>query len=146
MERGFETISYGDKKYIPIRKTSQSAGYDFIIPEKITIYSFEIHIINTGIKAFMPKNEYLQISIRSSLGKKGLIMPNGVGIIDSDYYNNVENEGNIGILLLNISKVPIVLLAGDRIAQGIFLKYYTTDDTVKELRSGGFGSTNKIYD
>jgi len=65
-----------------------------------------------------------------------------VGIIDADYYNNPDNEGEIFFQIINLSPVPIYLKAGDRIGQGIIHKYEkTVDDEVTETRTGGFGST-----
>ncbi|MDC7243177.1 MAG: hypothetical protein PQJ44_04400, partial [Sphaerochaetaceae bacterium] len=65
-----------------------------------------------------------------------------VGIIDSDYYNNPDNEGEIMLILYNFGKEPVAINKGERIAQGIFMKYFTVDEnetTIKRL--GGFGST-----
>jgi len=87
------------------------------------------------------------VHIRSSMAiKKGIRLVNNVGIIDADYYNNPDNEGHIMLALVNTGLEPMVLKKGERVAQGIFYKYLTTDDdkeTEKENRSGGFGSTGK---
>jgi dUTP pyrophosphatase len=70
-------------------------------------------------------------------------MANGVGIIDSDYADNPQNEGEIFLQLINFGPVPIILKKGDVIGQGIFKPYLTTDsDNTNTERSGGFGSTN----
>lgn len=101
-------------------------------------------LVSTGVKAYMPKDCYLELSVRSSCPLKyWLIMANGVGIIDSDYADNPDNEGEIFFQLINLSPVPIILKKGDVIGQGIFKPYLKTDDdnAVKE-RMGGFGSTN----
>lgn len=103
-------------------------------------------LVSTGVKAYMPKNTYLELSVRSSCPLKyWLIMANGVGIIDSDYADNPDNEGEIFFQLINLSSVPIMLKKGDVIGQGIFKSYHTTSDdyeTSKQKRVGGFGSTN----
>jgi dUTP pyrophosphatase len=95
----------------------------------------------------MQEDEFLGVHIRSSMAiKKGIRLVNNVGIIDADYYNNPDNEGHIMLALVNTGLEPIVLKKGERVAQGIFYKYLTTDDdkdTKKEDRSGGFGSTGK---
>ncbi|HHU55163.1 MAG TPA: dUTP diphosphatase [Acholeplasmataceae bacterium] len=143
MGRGFEKIN--ELGIIPKRSTSGSAGYDFYLPENITINPNEIKVVDTYIKAYMENDEFLAIFIRSSMGiKKGLRVVNSVGIIDSDYYNNPENGGHIKIALKNESSETINLEAGERIAQGIFLKYLTVDnDAATNIRQGGIGSTDK---
>ena len=76
--------------------------------------------------------------------KNWLILANGVGIIDADYYNNHDNEGHIYFQIINLFPEDIILHKGDKIGQGVFLKYDTTiDDHAIEKRSGGFGSTSK---
>lgn len=101
-------------------------------------------LVSTGVKAYMPKDSYLELSVRSSCPLKyWLIMANGVGIIDSDYADNPNNEGEIFFQIINLSPVPIILHKGDVIGQGIFKPYLKTDDdNAVEERMGGFGSTN----
>lgn len=103
-------------------------------------------LVPTGIKCEMPENMYLELSVRSSCPlKHWLILANGVGIIDADYYNNPDNEGHIFFQVINLSPFDIVLKKGDTIGQGIFKKYYLTDDdTVTTTRLGGFGSTDQL--
>lgn len=129
---------------VPSRATSSSAGYDFYLPYDLVIKPKESILVKTGIKACMENDEFLMIVIRSSLGvKKGLQLSNNVGIIDSDYYNNIDNEGHIMISLKNCSDIAVTLMRGERIAQGIFLKYLKVDDDSNQnARLGGFGSTN----
>ena len=105
-------------------------------------------LVPTGIKCEMPADMYLELSVRSSCPlKHWLILANGVGIIDSDYYNNPDNEGEIFFQMINLSPFDIVLRKGDTIGQGIFKKYYVTDDDMAEgLRTGGFGSTSELVD
>lgn len=144
-QRGFEVVTSFDKAIIPLRGTSGSAGYDFCSYEEVTIEPNQTIMIQTGIKAYMLDDEVLQIYPRSSLGvKKHLCLANSVGIIDSDYYNNENNEGHIMIPLFNFGNEPITIRQGERVAQGIFSKYLITDtDQVSAKRSGGFGSTNE---
>lgn len=102
-------------------------------------------LVPTGIKAHMENNEYLALKSRSSIPLNSLlIVANGEGVIDADYIN-ADNEGHIHIMLLNLSPFPIRISKGDKIGQGIFIKYETTvdDKPVKEDRTGGFGSTGK---
>ncbi|MBM6701116.1 dUTP diphosphatase [Megasphaera elsdenii] len=145
--RGFEVVSnyVGKGVHIPERKTSGSSGYDLEAAKDTVIRPHDVTSVYTGLKAYMQKDEYLMISIRSSLAfKKGLILVNGPGIIDSDYYNNEDNEGHIMVGLYNTSDKPVPIKKGDRIAQGIFMKYLTCDDDCSEgKRVGGIGSTGK---
>ena len=140
--RYFEVMyDYGK---IPTRATSGSAGYDFYIPEKVILEPGETKMIKTGVRAYMEKNEVLLLYVRSSVGiKKKLVLANGTGVIDSDYYNNASNGGEIGICLRNNSFDHVTIEAGERIAQGIFINYLTVDnDNTNTDRSGGFGSTS----
>lgn len=102
-------------------------------------------LIPTGMKCKLDKGKYLELSVRSSTPLKyWLILANGVGIIDGDYYNNRDNEGHIFLQFINLSPFPIQIKRGDIIGQGIIKSYYTTeDDVVENERLGGFGSTSK---
>lgn len=148
-KRGFEKISkYAEVDFpMPERKTELSAGYDFCLPEDVILKPGKLQLVPTGIKAYMQAGEYLGMHIRSSIAvKKQIMLVNNVGIIDADYYNNADNEGHIMLALLNTSDKAIYLEKGERIAQGIFYNYLTTDDdaqVAKAVRGGGFGSTNK---
>jgi dUTP pyrophosphatase len=102
-------------------------------------------LVATGIKCQLDSDQYLELSVRSSCPLKyWLILANGVGIIDADYYNNPDNEGEIFFQVINLSPLPIYLKKGDRIGQGI-IKHFdrAINDKVREVnRLGGFGSTN----
>lgn len=130
---------------LPERSTEKSAGYDFYAREKITCKSHEITMIPTGIKAKMEDDEVLLLFNRSSNPKKkGLIILNGVGVVDADYYGNKENDGEIAGLFYNMRDEDVKIEAGDKIMQGIFVKYaITEDDKAEGERIGGFGSTGK---
>lgn len=130
---------------IPRRQTKESAGYDLATCEDVTIEPGEIVLIKTGLKVQIPSEEVLLVFPRSSLGiKKSLTMANNVGVIDADYFDNPNNEGHIMIPLLNFSKEDVRLEKGERVAQGIFIKYFKTinDDNEDNERSGGFGSSD----
>lgn len=106
---------------------------------------FKPTLIPTGLKAYMQDDEYLQIINRSSNPlKKFLVLPNSVGIIDQDYYNNPDNEGHIYVQMLNFGFVDQKIEKGDRIAQGIFTQFLKVDGDQGGLqqRSGGFGSSD----
>ena len=135
-----------DDIVIPKRNTMYSAGYDFYIPYDLTIKSGEIVKIPTGIKVMLNSDEFLGIYIRSSLGfKYNLRMCNQVGIIDSDYYDNIDNEGHVFVKLKNEGDSDIVLKKNDRFVQGIIQKFYVVDneDNLMNTRVGGIGSTDR---
>lgn len=127
---------------LPTRASEHSAGYDFYSPIDVIVPSHESIMIWTDIKAHMYYDNALMIIPRSSMGKHPIMIANTVGLIDSDYYSNPDNDGNIGFRLYNLSDIPYEIKAGDRIGQGIFIKYGTVnDDTTTTQRSGGFGSS-----
>lgn len=102
-------------------------------------------LVATGVKCRMPENIYLELNIRSSAPLKyWLVLANSVGVIDADYYNNPDNEGEIFFQIINLSPFDIKLQKGDIIGQGIFKEYLLTeDDETCGERVGGFGSTSK---
>lgn len=131
---------------LPTRKTKGSAGYDFYLPCDVHLEPFgDSPIIQTGVKAYMPEDEVLLLFIRSSIGiVKNVTLSNNVGVIDSSYVDNPDNEGNIGLRLHNNSALSVDLKKGERIMQGVFVKYGVADgDNVTEERKGGIGSTGK---
>jgi dUTP pyrophosphatase len=185
----FEKVSRFENIDLPMpsRKTSKSAGYDFVVAEDIEIPSIdELHerlvadqlisalgiidtivnasdeislqeianitkrvkakptLVSTGMKCKLDDDQYLELTVRSSTPlKHWLILANGIGIIDADYYNNPSNEGEIYFQLINLNPFPIKLHRGDIIGQGIIKKYeLTEDDIAAGERTGGFGSTN----
>lgn len=145
VKRGFERISsWPDTSLkLPQRASAHSAGYDISSPEDVVIYPAKQHIFLTGLKAFMQPDEFLSIHIRSSLAiKLNLRVVNCTGIIDSDYCNNPDNEGHIIVCLRNEGSSPVSIEKGNKIAQGIFQKYLTTDgDEQAAGRTGGIGSS-----
>ena len=158
---------------LPQRATSFSAGYDIYAAEDITIPSiWEVgsdiaHIdkfdpddtahldflsdkikpvlVKTGIKVQMPRDNVLMLYNRSSNPvKRGLVLANGVGVIDSDYYNNRKNEGQIFGSFYNFSAKDYTIHKGDAIMQGVFNEYLiASGDNARGVRRGGFGSTDE---
>ena len=182
---------------LPVRKTANSAGYDFEVAEDIVVppytelfrflsesiariamldennhikdeegnvvsvkvepmeltqlgefvkaYNTKTTLVPTGVKCYLDEGTYLELSVRSSTPLKyWLVLANGVGIIDADYADNPDNEGEIFFQVINFSPVPIILHKGDVIGQGIIKEYKTTDDDVAAgERLGGFGSTTE---
>lgn len=129
---------------IPKRHTKNSAGYDFAVLENYIIEPGEIKKIPTGIKACMNDDEMFLLVVRSSMGfKYNIRLCNQVGVIDSDYYNNIENEGHMWIAIQNEGEKEVILEKGQRFAQGLFVKYLTVDneEPIEKERVGKTGST-----
>jgi dUTP pyrophosphatase len=103
-------------------------------------------LVSTGLKVYMEEDEVLKIYNRSSNPiKKGLIIPNSVGIIDHDYADNPNNEGEIFFQFWNFGNDPVEINIGDRLGQGMFVKYLKTDDDDADgERMGGHGSTGVV--
>ena len=129
---------------LPKRATSGSAGYDFFAPDSFTLNPNETIKIPTGIRVSIDEGWVLKIYPRSSLGfKYRLTLNNTVGIIDIDYYY-AENEGHIFIKMTNCGDTPLSVEKGKAFAQGVFVEYgITVDDECDNVRTGGFGSTDK---
>lgn len=147
--RGFEVIKGYKDINLPIRKTANSAGYDTEAAEDTIIPPFKPGIkptlVKTGIKAYCQPNEWIMVANRSSNpGKKHLVLANGIGIVDSDYYNNEDNDGHIMFAYFNMSDEEVKIKKGEVIGQLVFMNYLTADDdNAKGKRKGGFGSTSK---
>ena len=146
-KRGFKIVKDNMRKSnyvsIPKRATCNSAAYDFYCNDDYVVKPNEIIKIWTDVKAYMQSDEFLMLDVRSSMGGK-FMLANTIGIIDSDYYSNPDNDGNIGIFLKNISDIPQEINKGDKVAQGIFMKYLKVDnDNTTTKRVGGWGSSGK---
>lgn len=132
--RSFEKISFEqfkndvcddkliyNKFKLPNRSTKNSAGYDFFSLFDFSLKPGEIMKIPTGIKVNMENNDVLFLVVRSSMGfKYNVRMCNQVGVIDSDYYNNSDNEGHIWIKLKNEGDKDFIVKNGDAIAKVYF--------------------------
>lgn len=146
--RGFEVVCDEKRKTtgeitLPTAGTSKAMAYDFYSTGEWRVPPNAIVKIWTDVKAYMQDDEGLILNIRSSMGGK-FMLANTQGWIDMDYYSNESNDGNIGIFLKNISDEVQVINRGDRIAQGVFIKYLSADNgNTDNVRTGGFGSTNK---
>ena len=147
--RYFEVVSEQFRKNpdaeikLPTRGSKNSAGYDFYSPVDVVIQPNEMVMVWTDVKAHMYYDNALMIIPRSSMGKHPIMISNTVGLIDSDYYGNESTDGNIGFRLFNLGTTPYEIKVGDRIGQGVFIKYgIAKDDNTTTERVGGFGSTN----
>lgn len=145
--RRFEVVSRCKDMNVelPKRKTKKSAGYDFFSVEDFTLYPNKLCIVPTGVKAYMKDDEVLYLHIRSSVAfKRGVRMLNSIGVIDADFVDNPDNEGEISLGLLSHNDDIVHIQKGERIAQGVFHKFLITDDDDAEgQRVGGIGSTDK---
>lgn len=130
---------------LPARSTAGSAGYDFYAAYPFSIGAGQTVFVKTWVKAKMPKDTVLLLFERSSWGfKKHISIPNSVGVIDSDYYENEVNDGNIAFAFTNNGNEPLEVHVGDKIGQGIFLPFLLTDDDEADgEREGGIGSTGR---
>ena len=105
--RNFEVVKDEFIKYdikdvkMPLRATKHSAGYDMYSPIDITIEPGQMQMIWTNVKAQFNQDEVLLLCVTSGMGKHGVMLANTLGVIDSDYYSNEGNDGNIGIRLYN---------------------------------------------
>lgn len=126
----------------PTRAHATDAGLDLYVPEgqSCLVRSGAVYTIDLGIRVAIPDGYYGQLTLRSSAGKKGLIIPNGVGIIDSDYRGNLK-------LLVSAVAEPTLVRAGERVCQLVILPRTPIDvetgvvDTDTDRGQGGFGST-----
>lgn len=158
MRKFYVVKGFEDKEVnLPVRATKHAAGYDFEAVEDIVIPSIwkqilsgkvlqgvKPELVHTGIKAQMELDESLKLFNRSGNPKLGLILANGVGVVDSDYFENPGNDGHIMFPFFNFWPKDVLIMKGQRIGQGVFEKFLLTEDDAAEAeRVGGFGSTTK---
>lgn len=136
-----------DEARLPTQGSPQAAGWDLYALEETRVTKQKSAMIRTGLAVAIPEGWEGQIRCRSSLGKKGMIMPNGIGTIDSDY------RGELMVLATWIGKGKEFIVAkGERVAQLLFapVPLVTVHETsIEELGqtqrgAGGFGSTGKF--
>lgn len=130
---------------LPERSTTCSAGYDFYAIENTHVSGKTVTYVKTGVKIKLAPDEFLMLCNRSSNpSKKELVLINGVGIVDADYYGNPDNDGEIAFAFRSLNDSGSFINKGDKIGQGIIMKYNKTeDDNAEGIRAGGFGSTGK---
>lgn len=129
---------------LPDYKSQDAAGFDFHLVEDVELAPNARVLVPTGISMELPRDSYLKIVSRSGLAwKRGVVVFNAPGIVDSDY------RGEIQIILTNKSEEPVLLRAGDRVAQGVVCpllrcKVVPVDNLTETTRGeGGFGSTGE---
>ena len=137
-----------ENAHIPTRGSSAAAGYDLYacLDEPVVIEPHTTVKIGTGITAALPDGYFAACFARSGLAsRQGLRPANCVGVIDADYFG-AQNEGHIHIKIVNANEEgkTLTVRKGEAFAQGIFLPFgITVDDDASEVRTGGFGSTDK---
>jgi len=133
-----------DAARLPSYETAGAAGFDLAASADVTIGPGEVRLIPTGLVIEVPRGHFLGIFARSSTPlKRGLMLANGVGVVDSDYCGPNDE---IKIQVLNFTASPVTVNAGDRIAQGVILPFvraeWQEEETAASATSrGGFGST-----
>ena len=129
---------------LPSYQTPGAAGFDLAASADITIAPGTIALVPTGLVIEVPPGHFLGIFARSSTPlKKGLMVANGVGVIDQDYCGPADE---VKIQVLNFTAAPVQVAKGDRIAQGLFIPvaradWQEADDDLRDGSRGGFGAT-----
>jgi len=132
---------------LPVRQTALSAGYDLAAGEDVEIAPTEIRLVRTGVRVLLERGQFMALYARSSLAlKRGLLLSNGVGVIDADYYGNADNGGEILVPLWNLGLTTAFLVRGERVAQAVFTRFDIVSGELSpdDKRKGGFGSTSKV--
>jgi dUTP pyrophosphatase len=128
---------------LPSPATGGAAGFDLAAAVDIEIPPREVRLVGTGLVIAVPAGHFLGVFARSSTPlKRGLMVANGVGVVDADYCGPADE---IKIQVLNVTDRPVTVTRGDRLAQGIVLPAPRVEwDEVEEMSAttrGGFGST-----
>jgi dUTP pyrophosphatase len=128
---------------LPEYQTSGAAGFDLAASQDVTIQPGEVTLVPTGLVVEVPAGHFLGVFARSSTPlKRGLMVANGVGVVDPDYSGPSDE---VKIEVVNFTATPVTVKRGDRIAQGIILPSVRVEwEEAEELRAdsrGGFGST-----
>jgi dUTP pyrophosphatase len=129
---------------LPAYETEEAAGFDLASVADVTVEPGKVALVPTGLVIKVPHRMFLGIFARSSTPiKRGLMVANGVGVVDPDYCGATDE---VKIAVMNFTDDPVVVRAGDRIAQGIFLENpritWVEAEAGAESR-GGFGSTGQ---
>ena len=127
---------------LPEPATGGAAGFDLAAAADIEIPPRSIRLVGTGLVIAVPDGHFLGIFARSSTPfKRGLMVANGVGLVDSDYCGPKDE---IKIEVLNFTQSPVSIRKGDRLAQGVIMPFVRAEwqeTTATAPSRGGFGST-----
>ena len=129
---------------LPVYSSPGAAAFDLAAADDVEIGPGEIKLVGTGLVVAVPDGHFLAIFARSSTPlKRGLMVANGVGVLDADYCGPGDE---LKVQLLNITNEPVAIKAGDRLAQGIVLQAPRVEFEEGEATApsrGGFGSTGR---
>ena len=128
---------------LPQYESPGAAAFDLAASDSLTVAAGEMTLVPTGLVIEVPRGMFLGIFARSSTPlKRGLMVANGVGVVDSDYCGPADE---VKVPVLNVTTAEVRINAGDRVAQGIFLPAapvtWTETDNLSGPSRGGFGST-----
>ena len=128
---------------LPQHETEGAVGFDLVCREAVTVPPHEIRLIPANVIVAVPPGYMLMVAARSSLPvRKGLVVPNGVGVVDQDYHGP---EDEIRVQVYNLRDESVVVERGERLAQGILVRVAQVEwDEVRDIQArsrGGFGST-----
>jgi dUTP pyrophosphatase len=129
---------------LPVYSSPGAAAFDLAAADDVEIGPGEIKLVGTGLVVAVPDGHFLAIFARSSTPlKRGLMVANGVGVLDSDYCGP---DDELKIQLLNVTTEPVSVKAGERLAQGMVLqapRVEFIDGEATAPSRGGFGSTGR---
>src|SRR6187549_1858603 len=129
---------------LPRYETSGAVGFDLAASEDVVVPPGGIALVPTGLVIEVPRGHFLGIFARSSTPlKRGLMVANGVGVIDEDYCGP---QDEVKVQVLNFTQAPVTVARGDRLAQGLFIpvtraKWQETAGDLRDGSRGGFGAT-----
>lgn len=135
-----------DHVLLPQYQTAGAAGFDLAASEDVEIEPHSIALVPTGLVIAVPAGQFLGIFARSSTPmKRGLMVANGVGVIDSDYCGDTDE---IKVQVLNFTDARVVVKSGDRIAQGLLIPvvrahWVEAAGPLRDGARGGFGATGE---
>jgi dUTP pyrophosphatase len=131
---------------LPEYQTAGAAGFDLAASDTMMVPPSSVALVPTGLVIQAPPGHFLGIFARSSTPlKRGLMVANGVGVVDRDYCGPADE---IRIQVLNFTGEPVQIRKGDRLAQGLFLPvtqvtWEESDGDLRERSRGGFGATGR---
>jgi len=128
---------------MPVYQTAGSAGFDLAASVEVTVAPGAIALVPTALVIQVPPGHFLGVFARSSTPlKRGLVVANGVGVVDSDYCGPADE---VKVQVLNVTAAPVTVHPGDRLAQGVIIPFVRADleegDASANANRGGFGST-----
>lgn len=128
---------------LPTHESQGAVAFDLAARIDVTVSPGEIELVPVNVIVKTPPGFMLVLASRSSLPlKKGLVVANGIGVVDQDYCGEGDE---LKVQILNIRQLPVTVARGERIAQGIFVRIEKADwsevQILTEKSRGGFGTT-----